>query len=92
MQLFFFFHVLKLYFKKCALQEIVQHLESFRRTENPVQSKVRRCGEGGRAPPAPAPLLPHRGIDLQLISPVALRGPWDKVLSLLLIRNHDCPC
>lgn len=39
-----------------------------------------------------APLLPHRGIDLQLISPVASRGPWDTVLSPLLIRNHDCPC
>lgn len=40
----------------------------------------------------PGPSAAPRGIDLQLISPVASRGPWDKVLSPLLIRNHDCPC
>lgn len=89
------------------LQKVIWHFESSRCTKTPHPRRVtwglptapwsRRCPVPCCRPPArgtasAASTQPYRPIDLQLIFHAVLQGPWDKILSLLFIRNHDCPC
>lgn len=63
-----------------------------RSSELPLPCAVLCCWRPARGTASAASAVPYRCIDLQLVFPVVLQGPWDKILSLLFIRNHDCPC